>query len=350
MNKHGVRQLRSWSSGAVWVAAGLSLGAISYGCGQQSFGSCSDNGTCASDGGEDSSVEASNQGEGGGETGSSSGAGDALQESSQASDDASDANSSDVSSSDSPADGYDGFTCDLTQAPRIESCVISDSLGVFVAPSGSDSNDGTMDHPFQTVQYAVDHASPKRVYVCDAQYAEAVSVTVPVSVYGGLACPGSDAGSPWSYVGGRATVSAPAGSYALHVTGGATVIQVQDMGFTAASATTAGGSSIAALVDTATVNFVRAAFTAGSGMAGDPGRGWDHVRPTTPARRRRVGTRAIRRQTEEMGRVRGAWRRAQTRRHRQAGPVVSRERAAFRAAAAFPGHRRQPQQLPAYRD
>ena len=38
------------------------------------------------------------------------------------------------------ADSPDGFTCNLTGDPAVESCVIDSSYGVFVAPSGMDAS------------------------------------------------------------------------------------------------------------------------------------------------------------------------------------------------------------------
>jgi hypothetical protein len=176
----------------------------------------------------------------------------------------------------------DTSTCDGTQPPRAAPCVISETFGVFVAPSasgGSDANSGTRVSPYLTIGHAIASASGKRVYACGATYAESVSVTSGVSVYGGLACPaspGSDAGTggvgSWSYVGASALaqVSPSATGFALDVES-ASGAHFEDMGFTAqdAPAGTPGGSSIAVMVNASTgVSFTRVSATAGKGVTG----------------------------------------------------------------------------------
>src|SRR5947209_20154761 len=64
--------------------------------------------------------------------------------------------------SDSPAANTDGGTddaapdaappgCDATKSPKDDPCVITDGLGVFVAPTGDDAaGQGTMSAPFLT--------------------------------------------------------------------------------------------------------------------------------------------------------------------------------------------------------
>ncbi len=175
-----------------------------------------------------------------------------------------------------PADASPDVTaadagCDATQSPKTNACVVTDAYGVFVAPNGSDSATGTMSAPFATVGRGVLAAASahKRVYVCTGTYAEQVTIDASangVSLFGGLACPGDDAGdSSWSYTGHPATI-APTTGYALKVDTVSSPIVIEDLELAATDATTPGGSSIAAFVNgSANVDFVRVELSAGSG-------------------------------------------------------------------------------------
>ena len=81
-----------------------------------------------------------------------------------------------------------------TDDPSADACVVSDTTGVFVAPTGSDTTGtGTKEAPFATVGKAVTTAltGKKRVYACLGTYSEQVSLTGTddgLTVYGGLDC------------------------------------------------------------------------------------------------------------------------------------------------------------------
>ncbi|MGH7437345.1 MAG: hypothetical protein ACRENE_16835, partial [Polyangiaceae bacterium] len=192
-------------------------------------------------------------------------------------------NSSADTGSDASSDSTsDVAPCDARGGPADASCVTADGLGIFVAPavSGGDdtSGDGTREHPFATLGFALAHLGGlARVYVCNAAYAEAVTMTSSgASLFGGLACPGSDAGPAWTYVGGKATVTAPQGSYALHLVDLAAPIEIDDMAFVAVDATGTdpagnGASSIASFVKGSSATFVRVSFNAGAGGNGSDG-------------------------------------------------------------------------------
>jgi len=186
------------------------------------------------------------------------------------------------------SDGFDGFVCDTTQTPMQSGCVVSDSLGVFVAPSprGDATNAGTMAAPVADVQTAITKAvaaGKHRVYVCAAEYASAISVsaltvTEDLEIYGGLACPSADdaGASAWSYTGAPTTIAAPSGP-ALSVSQFSHALLVEDLALSSADATGVdaqgnGASSIAVVVSASSnVTFVRAALSAGAGAAGAPG-------------------------------------------------------------------------------
>src|ERR1019366_4177548 len=94
----------------------------------------------------------------------------------------------------------DTSSCDPTKDPKDEPCVLDSAYGVFVASAGSDAGaeslgsgvagpDGTAARPYASIGQALANMAGKsRVYVCNGVYAEHVSITAAVSVYGGLSC------------------------------------------------------------------------------------------------------------------------------------------------------------------
>jgi hypothetical protein len=179
----------------------------------------------------------------------------------------------------------DAAGCDLTGDPKSEICLLDDAYGIFVAPPGATSetadaqspdaaaSDGSKDHPFATIGEALAQLGSKtRIFVCNGSYSEAVAITTPVSLYGGLSCTPGPSGRAWAYVGAASTVISPSLPSALAITNvsGGTVT-IEDLSFGSPSATTPGGSSIAALVASSTVNLIRVTLTAGSGADGSPG-------------------------------------------------------------------------------
>ena len=123
-----------------------------------------------------------------------------------------------------------------------------------------------------------------RVYLC-GNVAERVEIPAGVSVFGGFDCSGAE----WKYDAtkhGTITPDAPDANAAfqasVRIAGNGTT-NIEDVDITAANATLDGGSSIAVIVDKATVNFVRAILTAGNGKAGTVGdTPTDDVGPSDP--------------------------------------------------------------------
>lgn len=189
--------------------------------------------------------------------------------------------------------------CDPTKDPKDDPCVLANAYGVFVAPAGgssdagapdddaadavapdadADSGDGSMARPFASLGDALAHRNgTDRIYVCNGTYAESVTVTSPVTIYGGLSC----TGGTWRWVGGVALVTAPpssnaAPSFALTVSGTAGPVTLQDMGFVASDAAGLdsggnGASSVAALIQNSTVTLTRCLLRAGKGARGIDG-------------------------------------------------------------------------------
>ncbi len=175
-------------------------------------------------------------------------------------------------------DGYDGFTCDPSQPPSTEPCVIADGYGIFVATGGSASAAGTEAAPVDSITTALtlaQSASKHLIFVCGGGYNGAVSIastlSVDVKIYGGMSCPtaaGGDGGAAWTYTGAATMVSSGSNQPALKVTGTTHAITIEDVGFVAGDAVNAGDSSIAGwLANASGVTFKRAAFTAGNGVS-----------------------------------------------------------------------------------
>ncbi|MBX3200316.1 MAG: DUF1565 domain-containing protein [Labilithrix sp.] len=151
--------------------------------------------------------------------------------------------------------------CDLTKSPKDSLSCLADSVGVFVAPSGDDANNGTKSAPVQSVAKAVELLGQRRrIYMCEGTY-DAVSLTTNVDIYGGFSC------TDWSYTGNRAKVEAAVGAIALVATGVAEGT-IEDLDFESADATASGASSVAGFLVGSTLTFRRTGFSAGSGRAG----------------------------------------------------------------------------------
>ncbi|MGA3123275.1 MAG: hypothetical protein ABSF69_21085, partial [Polyangiaceae bacterium] len=179
------------------------------------------------------------------------------------------------------------MSCDLEAGdPSTQSCLVSETYGVFVASSGSDEGDGSREHPFATIGFAIAHLSGKnRLFICDGTYPEQVTIqSNPVNLYGGLAC-----ADGWVWDGGETDILAPSDGYALLIADldNTTPIEVEDLGFTVPNAisasdggtspddsgsnSNAGASSIAAIIANSAVRLTRVALVAGAGADGADG-------------------------------------------------------------------------------
>jgi len=180
--------------------------------------------------------------------------------------------SSDPASQAGDAGGADGAaSCD----PQKDVTCISEEKGFFVK-TGSQGGDGTRAKPFAKIQEGIDAATAAkfRVYVCEGDYAETVSIKKTVGVYGGLT--GCDA-TTWTPTVGRVSKVKAAAGYALDASAGS--IELTDLSFTAPDFTgqtettegTAGKSSIAAFIHSgADVQAKRTSFVAQGGGNAKP--------------------------------------------------------------------------------
>ncbi len=176
------------------------------------------------------------------------------------------------------------LVCDMTKDPKDEAGCVDDCVGVFVSPTGSDTNAGTKAAPFQTIGKALASAGAlTRVYVCEGTYAEDVSIAAPVdgvSIYGGFSC------ADWTYSGNKPTIGKS--NLALKIAGTTKPFAIEDVLVKAADGSAGNPSSIAALVANASgaVTFTRVNLTAGVGAAGNDAAGgsnWTITSPSDPA-------------------------------------------------------------------
>ena len=132
---------------------------------------------------------------------------------------------------------------------------VDEGCGVFASVSlGAAGASGTKMAPLASLAAAVAAAGElKRVYACAEVFAESVTVSEGVTIYGGLDC----AGGSWAALADeKTTVQGSAEEVALRVENTANGAKVYDLAVRAADATVPGGSSIAVLVDGATATLL----------------------------------------------------------------------------------------------
>lgn len=152
--------------------------------------------------------------------------------------------------------------------PTMNAAIVKDDCGTFVSASAMAGGDGTKAKPFQTFAEAIT-AGAQRLYVCAETYNETTEVgfTGGVAIYAGFTdC--TETGWTWMTA-SKATLNAPADKVGLKLSGGTN--HVENLDVVAASATVAGGSSVALLQDGGTLTLVNGNLTAGDALAGDPG-------------------------------------------------------------------------------
>src|SRR5262249_7587978 len=141
--------------------------------------------------------------------------------------------------------------------PPSESLCVNEAIVLLVSSRGNDANaTGKRGAEFRTIGAAIraTKAGPKRIYVCDDGVAYAETITIDatadaaldgISIYGGFDC------ADWSYQAARRAKVAPTSGPALLVKGVTMGVRLADVELASANATSAGASSIAAIVDTA---------------------------------------------------------------------------------------------------
>ncbi|HTN87952.1 MAG TPA: hypothetical protein VL242_29935 [Sorangium sp.] len=178
-----------------------------------------------------------------------------------------------------PCDG------DPAMAPALDEC------GVFVSEQGDDESPGIKGAPVKTLQHAIGlaahgrshgEAPTRRVYACGGEFAEAISLSQGVDLWGGRLCAGGD----WSYGGpldgpNALTVIAPPVGIPVRVLGGDDAVIAGDdatsviFGVRAVAADASasdGKSSIAMILEHGARAIVQASvILAGDGKEGEPG-------------------------------------------------------------------------------
>ena len=107
-----------------------------------------------------------------------------------------------------PDGGTSGGTPEGCDPSKIADAVVN-ACGLFVAPTGLDTNLGTKDKPFKTVAAAMAAKGATNIYVCAAAmpYAGALVVDKAVTLYGGVDC-----AKGWVYDATKKTVVASSSS------------------------------------------------------------------------------------------------------------------------------------------
>jgi hypothetical protein len=164
-------------------------------------------------------------------------------------------------------------TCDETQSPADEACLVSNEYAIFVSPSGDDGGSGKKTDPVKTLAKAlrVAHDASKIVVACSSagSFSEQVSVTEALDgsrLYGGFDC------DTWKYDANQKTTVASAETTALRIDNLTDGVTIEDFAFEAADATMPGESSVGAFVtSSANVVFRRTRIEAGKGHPGANG-------------------------------------------------------------------------------
>src|SRR5450432_704180 len=261
--------MRRWMLWLGVMAAVLLVAALGYGCGETSFGSCADNGTCPPDGGTfdgaadvSTAPDAPANGDDGGitnpDTGSSSGGGET-----------------------GPAG------CSPTAEPKDTPCLVDETYAIFVS-AGALNGTGTKASPVGSIDTGLtlatreaDGGAPKIVIVCSGKYDETITVDATrdrVRVFGGFQC----ANSTWTYSGAASSIPTLAPSAQgvpltlTDLTGALFAdieIDAQSAPSTPPDAGAASGASSIAVVasNSMGVEFRRAKIVAGNGQPGADG-------------------------------------------------------------------------------
>jgi hypothetical protein len=168
-------------------------------------------------------------------------------------------------------DADTGPTCTIGASPAENGCITNES-GVFVSTTGNDEMGmGTMTSPFATITHALTKilGSTKSIFVCEGAYADQITVSVPVNIYGGLTC----ASGTWTYSASAVpVVTGSAPNFAIEVNSVSGIVDIEDMNFSGMAGTSSSPSSIAAFViGSPTVTMKRTALAADAGADGSSG-------------------------------------------------------------------------------
>ena len=152
---------------------------------------------------------------------------------------------------------------------------VEESCGVFVnRDAGGAAPAGTKKDPFKALSDAIEavkgrEKGKRNIYLCAQEFTGAVTLPAGVRLYSGFLCAQSE--SDWHYQDrNRATLSAPAGEIPLTILGGDDESALEDVNVVAEAATEPSGSSIAVMVNEATVSLVRCDIKADTARDAEP--------------------------------------------------------------------------------
>ena len=159
-------------------------------------------------------------------------------------------------------------TCPSGNEPKDDPTCVSDALGIFVSPTGSDGNPGTKESPVATLKTALTKAAGKGfIFVCAGSYSESVDIAQSISIFGGFSC------NDWTYsASAQPKFTGTKPDYVFHLNGAnQTVIGDIELDAMDAPANT-GQSSIGAFVASSQgVTLERMTIHAGKGADGVDG-------------------------------------------------------------------------------
>lgn len=170
-----------------------------------------------------------------------------------------------------PPPDITGGGCDASKTPAEGGCDVSDATGIFVSPTGSDTNPGTKAAPFKTVQAGIDaakkDANKRNVFVCEGTYDEQVVIDEAaqgVALHGGFTC------ADWAYKSTSVVLAPSKAGYAVKVAGSAGLVETFEL--RAKDGAVPGASSIVVFVEAAPgMTFRRVKIFAGKGAKGADG-------------------------------------------------------------------------------
>lgn len=154
-------------------------------------------------------------------------------------------------------------------APTEQGNAVPDSCGTFVRLGGNDNNPGTRELPVATLAKAIKLAAGKGyIYACTETFAENITLTAGLKLYGGLDC-----NQEWLYSGsgGTPTVIAPATGIPLVLTSSADGVRLRGFQFIAPPGGAAGDSSIAVIATGVTGVIESSQLLTGDALAGGDG-------------------------------------------------------------------------------
>ena len=178
-----------------------------------------------------------------------------------------------ASSAPPPGQSADGGPSETPKAPAVtgtpDSSEVNETYGVFVAPRGTASGDGSREHPLNTVQAGIERGKMvgKRVYVCSGTYREALTLADSIAIIGGADC----SGPTWKLGSTKSRIESPT-SPAVSAKDIASPTRIEGLDVVAPNATEPSASSIGLLADhSAGLVIAGSRITAGDGASGTDG-------------------------------------------------------------------------------